>query len=120
MHTHTHTHTHIYIYIYIIYKGISLHNVTTYSHFHLSSGILIRKYNNVMNTLQKKQEHPPKISVCFQTGDKGNNKITELRTILIRSLSTCLLVGIDMVPPSTLLWCLRPKQLRHNIHDVNF
>jgi hypothetical protein len=38
----------------------------------------------------------------------------------IMLLSTCLPVGFDIVPPSALLWCLRPKQLRHNIHDVTF
>jgi hypothetical protein len=84
-HTHKHTHTHTYN----IYKGISLHKVTTYSHFHLSYGILVRKYNNVMNTLQKEQEHPLKSVFIFKLG--------------IISLSTCLPVGIDMVPPSARL-----------------
>ena len=37
--------------------------------FHLDYGILVRKYKNVTITLQKEQEHPLKISFCFQTGD---------------------------------------------------
>ena len=38
--------------------------------FHLSYGILVRKYKNVTITLQKERENPLKISFCFQTGDK--------------------------------------------------
>ena len=38
--------------------------------FHLSYGILVRKYKNVTITLQKERENPLKISFCFQTGNK--------------------------------------------------
>jgi hypothetical protein len=38
--------------------------------FHLSYGILVRKYKNVTITLQKERENPLQISFCFQTGDK--------------------------------------------------
>jgi hypothetical protein len=55
--------------------------------FHLSYmyGILVRKYKNVTITLQKERENPLKICFCFQTG--------------LKSLSTCLPVGIEIVPP---------------------
>ena len=48
-------------------------------------GILVRKYKNVTITLQKERENPLKICFCFQTG--------------LKSLSTCLPVGIEIVPP---------------------
>jgi hypothetical protein len=38
--------------------------------FHLSYGILVRKYKNFTIMLQKEQENSLKISFCFQTGDK--------------------------------------------------
>jgi hypothetical protein len=41
-------------------------------HFHLSYGILVRKYKNVTITLQKERENPLNISFCFQTGDKNS------------------------------------------------
>ena len=50
--------------------GISLHLVKMHPNFHLSYGILIRKYKNVMITLQKEWDNPLKIRFCFQTGDK--------------------------------------------------
>jgi hypothetical protein len=36
--------------------------------FHLSYGILVRKYKKVTITLQKERENPLKIFFCFQTG----------------------------------------------------
>ena len=54
--------------------------------FHLSYGILVRKYKNVTITSQQERENPLKIRFCFQTG--------------IKSLSMCLPVGIAIVPPS--------------------
>ena len=37
---------------------------------HVSYGILVPKYKNVMITLLKEQENPLKINFCFQAVDK--------------------------------------------------
>jgi hypothetical protein len=57
----------------------------SYPNVHLSYGILVRKYKNVTITLQKEQENPLKICFVFKPG--------------IKTLSTCLPVGIEIVPP---------------------
>jgi hypothetical protein len=46
--------------------------------FHLSYGILVRKYKNVTITLQKEQENPLKICFCFQSSDKIVSGSTEV------------------------------------------
>jgi len=63
----------------------SLHFVKMHPNFHLSYGSLVRKYKNVMIMFQKEQEHSLKIRVFFKSG--------------IKSLSTCLPVSIEIVPP---------------------
>ena len=50
-------------------KGISLHFVKIHKNFHQSYGILVHKYNDII-TLQKEQESPLNIRICFQARDK--------------------------------------------------
>jgi hypothetical protein len=45
----------------------TLHFIEIHPNFHMSYGILLRKYKNVMITLKKEQENPLKIGFCFQT-----------------------------------------------------
>jgi hypothetical protein len=51
-------------------RMISLHFVKMHPNFHLSYGILVRKYKNVTITLQTERENPLKVRFCFQTEDK--------------------------------------------------
>ena len=62
-----------------------LHLVKMHPNFHLSYVISVHKSKNVMITLQKYPENPLESVVVFKPG--------------IRSLSTCLSVGIEIVPP---------------------
>jgi hypothetical protein len=52
------------------YNKTRLKTLKMHPNFHLSYGILVRQYKNVMIMLQKERENPLKISFCFQTGDK--------------------------------------------------
>jgi hypothetical protein len=69
----------------MILKWLYLHFVKMHPNFHPSYGILVRKYKNVTITLQKERAHPLKSVFVFKPG--------------IKSLSTCLPVGIEIVPP---------------------
>jgi hypothetical protein len=53
--------------------------------FHLNYGILVHEYKNVVIKLQKEHENPLEINFCFQTE--------------IKSLSMCLTMGTEIIPP---------------------